>query len=77
MQKGFGDAEKDKLLNSCLNGKDNIFDKLHKMRRVNNSLPTSIDGNEKPTDRFAEVYGKLYSSANDRENTEQILAKIE
>ena len=76
-KKASENLKKDKLLNSCLNGKDNIFDELHRMRRVKNSLPTTIDGNKKPTERFAEVYGKLYSSANDRENTEQMLVEIE
>ena len=30
------------------------------MRRVNNSAPTTIDGNENPVERFAEVYSILY-----------------
>ena len=39
------------------------------MRRVENSAPKAIDGNDKPAERFAEVYGKLYSSTNDEDDT--------
>ena len=69
--------KKDKLLNACIVGKNNIFDELHKMRRVKNSIPTSIDGSERPAERFAEVYGRLYNSTNDREDTKKMLDEVE
>ena len=67
---------KDKMLNSCIAGKDNIFDKIQKMRKVKNSAPNSIDGNKDPAGRFAEVYGNLYNSTNDKDETEAIMSEI-
>ena len=67
---------KDKMLNSCLAGKDNIFDKIHKLRRVKNNTPKKIDGHEKPSERFAEVYEQLYNSAEDKHETEAILNEV-
>ena len=61
---------KDKMLSACLAGKDNIFDKIQKMRKVKNALPTTIDGSESPANQFAEVYGRLYNSTNDKDDTE-------
>ena len=40
--------KKDKLLNSCITGKNNIFDELRRMRQVKKNPPTSIDGNTDP-----------------------------
>ena len=67
---------KDKMPNSCLAGKDNIFDKIHKMRRTKNDAPMKIDGHEKPSERFAEVYGQLYNSTDDKHKTEVIPNKV-
>ena len=64
------------MLNSCIAGKDNIFDKIQKMRKVKNSAPNSIDGNKDPEGRFAEVYGNLYNSTNDKDETEAIMSEI-
>ena len=68
---------KGKLLSACLAGKDNIFDKIHTMRKVKNVSPTVIDGIESPPDRFAEVYGKLYNSTNDKDDIEAILIEMQ
>ena len=68
---------KDKMLNACVNGKDNIFDKIRSMRRTKNTAPKSIDGDENPARRFAEVYGNLYNSTNDMDETNEILAEID
>lgn len=68
---------KNKMLDACLAGKDNIFDKIRNMRRVSNVLPTVIDGNESPASRFAEVYGKLYNSVDDKDETNTILTSIQ
>ena len=69
--------KKDKLLSACLAGKDNIFDKLHKMRKVKSSSPTTMDGHSKPAERFQEVYSKLYSSTDDEDETKSILDEID
>ena len=68
-------VKKDKLLHSCVNGKNNIFDELHK--GVKGCHPSRIDNNENPAARFAEVYEDLYCSANDSEETESMFAEIE
>ena len=64
------------MLNACLAGKENIFDQIKKMRKVKNKLPTCIDGNDAPANRFAEVYGELYNSASDKDETEMIFQDI-
>ena len=69
--------KKDKLLNSCLAGKNNIFDEIRKMRRVKSNAPSSIDGNDQPAKRFAEVYETLYNSTNDTGMTKLMLDKVE
>ena len=40
--------KKEKLLNSCFTGKNNIFDELRRMRQVKKNPPTCIDGNPDP-----------------------------
>ena len=69
--------KKDKLMNACLAGKNNIFDELRKMRQVKKNAPAFIDGNANPAERFAEVYSKLYSCTNDANETEKILQSID
>ena len=69
--------KKDKLLNSCLAGKNNIFDEIRKMRSVRNNAPKSIDGSEKPAERFAEVYGELYNSVDDALETRNLFEQVE
>ena len=68
---------KDKMLNACLAGKENIFDKIKKMRQVKNEAPSAIDGNDSPANRFAQVYDKLYNSTNDKEDTDAMINKIQ
>ena len=47
------------------------------MRKVKNrDIPTFIDGYDKPSERFAEVYGELYSSVDDKEDTKKIFNVI-
>ena len=58
---------KDKLINSCINGRDNIFDKIQKMRRLRNKILSTIDGKKYPEKRFKDVYEELYNSTNDKE----------
>ena len=67
---------KEKLLTSCLNGKENIFDKLKKLRYVNSSCPERIDGFDDPAHRFQCVYKNLYNSADDREETTKLMQEI-
>ena len=43
---------------------------------MKNVGPNSIDGNENPAERFAEVYRQLYNSTNDKDETEGILSEI-
>ena len=76
-KKATEEIKKDKLLNACLAGKGNIFDEIHKIRRVNAPTTTSIDGNDKPAERFAEVYGNLYNSVNDKKDTKVILDTLQ
>ena len=68
---------KEKLLTSCLNGKDNIFDKLKKLRYVNSSCPERIDGFDDPAHRFQCVYKNLYNSTDDRKDTLKLMHEID
>ena len=68
--------KKEKMLNSCVSGDNNIFDEIRKMRKTSNNAPNKIDGNECPAKKFGEVYGALYNSANDTEEMKGILAEI-
>ena len=67
---------KDKLVNSCINGKDNIFDKIQQMRRIKNKIPSTIDGNDNPEKRFKEVCTELYNSTNDKQEITETLVEI-
>ena len=40
------------------------------------SEPKKIDCHEKPFERFAEVYGQLYNSTNDKHETDAILSEV-
>ena len=67
---------KNKMLDSSLSGKDNIFDCIKKMRRVQNEQPSSIDGSKSPADRFSTVYNKLYNSVEDENDIKLISCRI-
>ena len=68
--------KKEKLLNSCFTGKNNIFDELRRMRQVKKNPPTCIDGNPDPAKRFSEVYSKLYSSTDDTQEIREIYNSV-
>ena len=65
------------MLDSCMKDKSDIFNQLRRMRHVHKELPSSIDGNEKPEERFKEVYSNLYNSTNDADETGRIKNEIE
>ena len=67
---------KDKLINSCVSGKNNIFDEIRKMRRTVDNVPDQIDGHDNPAQRFGDVYKDLYNSTNDTAETKDLLAEI-
>ena len=69
--------KRDKLVKSCATTGNDIFDELRKLRHVQEDPPSIIDGNIKPEERFAEVYGKLYNSIDDKSEATRILEEIE
>ena len=50
---------------------------MKNLRQVKSTPPSTIDGNEDPKVRFAEVYGKLYNSIDDNIETKNILNDVE
>lgn len=68
--------KKDKLLQSCVTGKNNIFDEIRRMRKTTDRSPCKIDGNENPVERFGEVYETLFNSAGDQAAMNKILSDI-
>ena len=70
--------KKEKLLNtSLLQGNNNIFDEIRKMRKTQDSTPSKIDGYDNPAQRFSEVYEKLYNSTEDALETNKILKDVD
>ena len=67
---------RNKMLDSSLSGKDNIFDHIKKMRKVQNVQPKQIDGSKSPANRFATVYSQLYNSVKDENDVDTISRKI-
>ena len=68
--------KKEKLLNSCISGQNNVFDEIRKMRRTGDNIPVKIDGCDKPAERFGEVYKELYNSAGDSVEMNKLLNVI-
>ena len=60
---------RDNLLNACINGNNNIFDEIKKIRKTSSEVPTSIDGNSVDTENhFKRIYEKLYKCTDDKDN---------
>ena len=66
-----------KLLENCMAGGNDVFDELRKMRQVRSEPPAVIDGNSKPSERFADVYGQLYNSVDDQDDVQVITYEVE
>ena len=44
---------------------------------MKDTTASSIDGSDKPAERFADVYGHLYNSVDDEENMKEVLDEIQ
>ena len=67
-----------KLLNACLNGNENIFDEIKKLRRSKPAVANSIDGvTVNIPGHFANIYKQLYNSVNDQEEVLNISEQLE
>ena len=69
-------VRKNKLMDDCLNGNGDVFEEIRKMRKVNKSLPHTMDGQTNVTERFKNVYQKLYNSVNDEQETQEVLKLV-
>ena len=69
-------VRKNKLMDACLNGNGDVFEEIRKMRKVNKSLPHTMDGQTNVTERFKNVYQKLYNSVNDEQETQEVLKLV-
>ena len=58
--------KKNKLLDACINGNQNIFKEIKKLRNIRPKVANSIDGvNENISEHFRSIYAKLYNSVNE------------
>ena len=66
-----------KLLQSVINGDQNIFDTIKKMRKPNTTKATCIDGHtENICDYFADKYHDLYNSVDDNNDMNTIYSEL-
>ena len=65
--------KRNNLLNVCITGEGGIFHELKKLRKVNDIVPTTIDGTkDNITGHFANVYERIYNSIDDKEEMAKI-----
>ena len=58
--------KKNKLLDACLNGNEDIFKEIKKLRKHEPKVATTIDGVDMNVDEhFRSIYEKLYNSVNE------------
>ena len=66
------------LLDTCINGKGNIFSEIRKMRKSPRSAVNSIDGVSKDIpEHFASIYSRLYNSVDEKSKLESLYAVID
>ena len=66
-----------KLIETCTTNGGDIFSELKKLRHVETTQPSQIDGSSRPGERFASVYGKLYNSTDDQCEVRKIKDAVE
>ena len=76
-KKAAENIKRTKLLENCMVGGNDVFKELRKMRQVRSEPPAVIDGNTEPSERFADVYGQLYNSADDQDDVQVITYEVE
>ena len=70
--------EKNKLLDSCINGGGDIFEEVRKLRKAPETVANCIDGEKDDIPGyFSTVYGDLYNSAGDKEEVLELKEAIE
>ena len=70
--------KKNKLLDSCINGKGDLFTEIRNMRKTRVTVPDNIDGvTENITDHFKSIYVKLYNCVNDANEVALIYTQVD
>ena len=70
--------KKNKMLNACLNGEGDIFEEIKAARKTSKVVASSIDGEKNNiANHFSNIYSKLYNSANDDDEMNDIIKKVE
>ena len=65
------------VLNACITGEGDIFHELKKLRKVDDTVPTTIDGTkDNITGHFANVYERIYNSIDDKEEMAKIYSRV-
>ena len=69
--------KRNNLLNACTTGEGDIFHEVKKLRKVNDIVPTTIDGTkDNITGHFANVYERIYNSIDDKEEMAKIYSRV-
>ena len=77
MQKEHRDDPKRKVTKSMLRRQGQHLRGNTEIGRIKIELPSTIDGYDRPADRFADVYENLYNSADDKRDIEEINKEVE
>ena len=66
------------LLDSCINGKGDIFSEIRKMRKAPAAVVNSVDGvTEDIPGHFASIYSRLYNSVNEESKLKSIYRMVD
>ena len=67
-----------KLINGCVGGDGNLFEEIKKMRKTEQMVATSMDGEKKYiVGHFGNIYSTLYNSAEDEDDMKKVKVMVE
>ena len=67
-----------KFLDACLNGKDDIYNEIKKLRKCKPTAATSIDGiKDNIPGHFRAIYSELYNSVDEKQDLADLKIDIE
>ena len=71
-------VKRNKLVNACMGEGGDIFEEIKKLRKTKRTVATSIDGENKDiAEHFGGIYSRLYNSAEDEAEMEEVNVTVE
>ena len=71
-------VKRNKLLNACLGEGGDLFEEIKKLRNTKRTVATTIDGENKDiAEHFGGIYSRLYNSAEDEVEMEEVKVIVE